>query len=322
MQWSEPAGRDKSLFSSLMRDAIYGDRLPYGLTKDDCHMILLGLQSGVWEAAREAHSFASDVLDIKLTPGMPIETWRTRLEKWYRHTEQDCSIQKDYFLDAARRSTSDHDYLPPVTLLIRHMASIKMHAPLTILQLAVPSDLDVGACHIPSTTEEQHSRLKIWLESSCPRIAVYSASQIARVAMYELQDLPPAGIAGPLPLLNPLIVPGLLMSAMVVYSYVRCISACGACINLDTDRQEGLASSSHHSRPGYANLNLHEMDDLDDQALIEWKNSGHGLATIGHELIPLCKCKKPEVKTYFRRLLAVDRKAETGFLAFTRETSD
>ena len=74
LQWSEPAGREKALFSHLVRDLLASSNaeLPYRLTGQDYHLTLCALQSLIWEAAREAHSNASDDIVTKLGPGVPI----------------------------------------------------------------------------------------------------------------------------------------------------------------------------------------------------------------------------------------------------------
>ncbi|KAK8081678.1 hypothetical protein PG996_000459 [Apiospora saccharicola] len=154
LQYDEPAGRDKALFSYLMRDAICGKRLACRLTKDDCHMTLLGLQSGVWEAAREAHSFASGVLDTKLTPGVPIQTWRAHIEQWRVQMEEDASIQKDYFVADASRQPNNTDILSPVTLLVLHIASLKMHAPLSIFQMPYSERISHASSSSPSANSQ------------------------------------------------------------------------------------------------------------------------------------------------------------------------
>lgn len=273
-------------------------------------MTLLGLQSGVWEAAREAHSFASGVLDTKLTPGAPIQTWRTRLEQWQSHMEEDASIQKDYFMtDASRQpcSATNTGILSPATLLVLHIASLKMHAPLSILQR--PYLKRIGHVMSSSPSANSQGRLKVWHESSCPRIAVWNAAQIARVASQELCNVSTAG-AEPVRLLNPLIVPGLLMSAVVIYSYVQGTVACESCC-FNSDGGGG----------GQLDLGLDEEVPGDNPSLVAWKNCGVGLATFGAERIPLCKCKAAEIAALFERLLAVDSMAKNSFLGFKKEVS-
>ncbi|KAK7989613.1 hypothetical protein PG990_006476 [Apiospora arundinis] len=311
LQWEEPAGRDKAMFSYLMRDAVCGEQLPCRLTKDDFHMTLLGLQSGVWEAAREAHSFASGVLDVKLTPGAPILMWRARLEQWQRHMEEDASIQKDYFSDAPSHFGDTVDILSPVTLLVLHIASLKMHAPLGILQVS-PNSYRERARHatLAPPTANSQARLKVWRSSSCPRIAVWNAAQIARVASRELRKV--TLNAGPARLCNPLVLPGLLMSAVVIYSYVQYTSACDSCAN----SASGGGGQANPSR-----LDLDMVADPNEQGFIAWKDGGLGLATFGAERIPLCKCKMAEITARFERLLAIDSLAKNVFLAFTREAS-
>lgn len=313
LQYGEPAGRDMALFSYLMRDAICGKRLPCRLTKDDCHMTLLGLQSGVWEAAREAHSFASGVLDTKLTPGIPIQTWRARLEQWQSHMEEDASIQKDYFsADASSHQPNDitdTDVLSPATLLVLHIALLKMHAPLSILQMPYLKRISHASS---SPAASSQSRLKVWHESSCPRIAVWNAAQIARVASQELRNVS-ASSASPVRLLNPLIVPGLLMSALVVYSYVQNTVACGSCC-VDS-------SGSSGGQLNQPQLDLGLADGPNDTGVMAWRDCGIGLATLGAERIPLCQCKKAEITAFFERLLAVDSMAKDSFMGFTVEAS-
>ena len=88
LQWVEPAGHENTLFSTFIRDALVdaGNKpglyhLPYRLSAMDYHLGLCALQVGVWEAAHEAHSAASDEIVTKLLPGDPIMLWRSHLKK-------------------------------------------------------------------------------------------------------------------------------------------------------------------------------------------------------------------------------------------------
>ncbi|KAL2122408.1 hypothetical protein VTJ04DRAFT_2863 [Mycothermus thermophilus] len=210
LQWEEPAGREKALFNNLMRDVLMGTggggvtaNLPYRLSPVDYHLGLCAMQVGIWDAAREAHSAASDELVTKLHPGDPIVTWRTLLGQWKRRMVQECgltegaveaALAETIFSSSSPSSSSTNaansdgeTVLNPWTLMLVHISTIKMHAPLNLLRVhgsffhqgVKGPNLAVAAAM--AAVAKPHARMRRWMASNCPRKAVRSAAQIARL---------------------------------------------------------------------------------------------------------------------------------------------
>lgn len=340
LQWDEPAGREKALFSCLMRDALVdvGDKLglyhlPYRLNAVDCHLGLCALQVGVWEAAREAHSAASDDIVTKLSPGAPIGLWRSHLDLW-RTKMKECGLGEP---DFSTIPADDPDsVLTPLTLVLWHISTINMHAPLTLLRvhgglLQVYQRLDPAVAAAMAVVQKPKARLRKWMASPCPRTAVWSASQIARLVAGDGVGTPAAGGGGstgrspgpglaehgappgtalqatrhpPPPgcvLLNPLAVPGLLMSAIVACSFASQTSACPSC------------APSTASDTGAFDL----FTGADDgPALAEWKQHAVGCAVWGPSGIRLCRCGLAGLGEWFAMALGRDQGAKDEFEAF------
>ncbi len=91
-------------FCSLMRDALEIGRepqLPYRLSNDDYHIGLAALQAGIWEAARDAHSFNADGLATRPHGNNPATVWLHHLTLWRTEVEKDGALGADYFRPAA-----------------------------------------------------------------------------------------------------------------------------------------------------------------------------------------------------------------------------
>jgi hypothetical protein len=209
LQWDEPAGRGKALFGYLMRDALADtssdttsgpSHLPYRLNRMDYHLGLCALQSGVWEAAREAHSAASDDIVTKLSPGAPLDVWRAHLKRWCTKMVEDCHQHDPTFpstplppppppptTTTSTCATGPDAALTPLTLTLWHISVIKMHAPLTLLRIqghfvhGPAAALNPAAAAAMAAVQKPRARLRKWMASPCPRTAVWSAAQIARV---------------------------------------------------------------------------------------------------------------------------------------------
>lgn len=314
LQWDEPAGRQKALFSFLLRDVLSGGgggggQLPYRLTKDDFHLSLCALQGGVWEAAREAHSSATGELDLKLAPGDPIQTWRSHLNCWRASMERDTALRRVYFSgprpDPSNGRDMNRDVLSPLTLLLWHMSSLKMHAPLSLLQTSNHQYHARGrGSRAVMPTRSPEVRLRTWMQSPCPRIAAWSAAQIMRVVMRERERAsdPSAASKASDTVLNPLAVPGILMSAVVACSYAHHTRACACCTG--------------SSLPVNV-VDLWEAND-DDAGLIGWRGEGRGQGIWGPSGIILCRCRLADLAAWFCAALGSDEGSKTEFLTFFR----
>ncbi|KAL1839854.1 hypothetical protein VTJ49DRAFT_1085 [Mycothermus thermophilus] len=381
LQWDEPAGREKALFCSLMRDTLLGPgteigmpgSLPYRLSVADYHLGLCAMQNGIWEAAREAHSSASDEIVTKLSPGDPIVTWRTLLGQWRTRMMKDCGLTEHAVANALSSTARMPDQvdsnaiLDPWTLTLLHISNIKMHAPLTLLRvhgslLHGVRGPNMAVAAAMAAVQKPHARIRRWMSSNCPRMAVWSASQIARLVIaanhhinsststsniastQPLQSSSPtsqqtsptllssSGLDTPhhhrTPadrrlLLNPLAIPGLLMSAIVTCSYAsKTTGACPACAG--GSQSSSTAVTGNTLNLGSLAFDLFTATD-DDETLIRWKESGVGWpvwdmtgseGSGDGERIYVCRCGLPALGRWFSRALERDQAAKGEFEAF------
>ncbi len=280
-----------------MRDALELGRdpiLPYLLSVDDYYLGLVALQAGVWEAARDAHSFAADGLATKLKPGNMISVWLTHLALWRVEVEREHGLAANYWCS----TPGDESYsIAPLTLALWNTSSLKLHAPLRLLRM--PANYS-GRGHV-DTLSTQHPRDKLWLwmGSDCCRTSVWHGVQRGRMFDHEMgtSSTPSTRLK-----MNPIIVPGVLMGAVTVCFYAYQIRACTSCTgNLVTETVD-LFAVEH----GSAQLN-------------RWKEIGEGLAVLGPLSISICQCNMQQLAAWFRRLLARDETARGEFETFLAE---
>ena len=294
LEWNEPAGREKTFHCFLMRDALDLDRrshLPHHLTVVDYHYGLCSLQVGIWEAAREAHSCESDELTSNSPPRDAVQLWRTHLDLWRISIERDCLLRQNYF----STSTSTADIFSPLNLTLWHVSALTLHAPLKLLQ----GQDCCFKCRTGTAMTKQNNkaRIRAWCRSSDARTAVWNAAQISRIVAHETNSpIPTARL-----LLNPLVIPGVLKSAIVTCSYAYHIRVCPICT-------------------GGSPIDLVDLFGAKDEdaKLVRWKKHGEGLADWDPLQMPVCECKVMALATWFRGLLARDKTAEMEFMTFLR----
>ncbi|KAI3318445.1 hypothetical protein HD806DRAFT_315864 [Xylariaceae sp. AK1471] len=299
LQWQEPAGRQKGLFSSMLRDILEDESqnsIPYQLGLTGSHLGLCALRNGVWEAAREAHSSATDELSTKYEPGSPIQKWRENVARWQKMMEEDCSPRQNYFLSMSTDTSSSTHPSSALTLILGHLYYLHMHAPLNILQAATAYGDRIWTAAHRTRLSEDKGRLRTWMASSCSRIAVLNAAQISRVVEREFS---PGSRRSDI-VANPLAIPGLLTSAIVVCFVANRTLACSSCASDPSKDQT---------------IDLFSATDKDEK-LTSWKESGRGLGCWGPSGITVCHCKTQELALWFRGHLSKDVSAETEFLAF------
>ncbi|MCJ1390051.1 hypothetical protein MMC18_002909 [Xylographa bjoerkii] len=293
LQRNEPVGREKALFFFLVRDALNFSRRshhPSHLTEADYHLVLCSLQVGTWEAAREAHICESDELDNDTIPRDSVQRWRSHLDLWRVTTEDNCQLRQNYF--SASTSSIDH-VSSPLSLILWHISALTLYAPLKLLQ-------GQGCCFEcgPSTaitTRKNKARLRAWCASPNARIAVWNAAQIFRIVTHEAASPEPITRL----LLNPLAIPGVLKSAIVICSYAYHTRSCPVCTGI----------------PPIDLVDLFDAQD-DDARLVQWKEHGEGLADWSPGGFPVCECRLMALATWFRRALAIDKGAEQEFMSF------
>ena len=293
LQWNEPAGREKTRFCFLVRDALdheYRHQLHYHLTEIDYHLGLCSFQAGIWETAHEAHSCDSDEVIANSRPRDHVVKWRSHLDLWRANMENDCQLWQNYF--SASTKSADHN-CAPLSIILWHYSALILHAPLKLLQ-------GQGCCFkcrsgTSGATRKNKARHRGWIESSCARIAVWNAAQIVKVVALEFANATSATRLR----LNPLAILGLLKSAIVVCSFAFYTRACPVCTG----------------GPPIDLVYLFDAAD-DNERLVKWKEHGDGLADLGPLSATVCRCKVSHLANWFLRALAKEKKAEGEFKAF------
>ncbi|KAI2616798.1 hypothetical protein GGR54DRAFT_631560 [Hypoxylon sp. NC1633] len=333
LQWNEPAGREKALFSFLMRDALnpanssHVGKLPYQLTDIDYHLTTCATQPSLWEAAREAHSSMSDELVNEINPHTFVQLAHTHLTLWGEKCRQDCEAVKQYLVGSLR---GEEHLLLPHTLTLVHVSTLKLHTPFNTLRVKGHYYKCRPGASIP--TRKPGAHLRSWVASGCPRSALWNAARLCSVYSIELAGLnsvaPASASAFSSPSatananatstfsrahlrLNPLLLPSVFMSAIVACSFARHTRTCEECC--------GPGSGSG------APINLFDAAD-DDPALDAWRLHGVGVPYWGSgsgagDRIPVCKCRLPDIAAWFREAFAGDPAAEMEFVLFLAEMS-
>ena len=296
LQWNEPVGREKTLLCFLMRDTLDFNsqhHLPHHLTEVDYNLVLCSLQVGIWEAAHEYHSCELDelVADSKFTDRVGV--WRTHLNSWRASRESGSLISHSYF--SASTSSADHVSIS-ISIILWHISVLTLHAPLKLLK-------GQGCCFKCRTdttisARKTKARLRTWVASPDARIAVWNAAQISRIVGHESNSSEsPTRL-----LLNPLAIPAVLKSAVVICTYAYHTSACPVCTGC----------------PPIDLVDLFGAKD-DDLKLRQWKEQGKGLADWSPGGFPVCRCKVMALATWFRGQLVVDTSAEKQLMTFLGE---
>ncbi|OTA99484.1 hypothetical protein M426DRAFT_255654 [Hypoxylon sp. CI-4A] len=325
LQWNEPAGREKALFSFFMRDALNPDRvgtLPYCLTDVDYHLSTCAAQGLIWEAARETNSSMSDELVQEVDPGTFVKLARTHLWLWREKRVGNCEVRQGFF--SSTLSDAEHT-LAPLTFTLMYMAPLKLFAPLNALRLKGHYYKCRPGSTIPTRKPQAH--LCSWVTSGCPRAALWYAAQICRIFVLESRSNNRARLR-----LNPLLIPGVLMSAIIACSYARLTKSCAYCSRLQSQCNQNSTPGSIPPPPSTPMapgdmadeeaINLFEAGDHDPE-LEKWRKEGVGVPYWGeqNERIPVCACRLQDIAAWFREALAEDKAAEVEFVIFLAELS-
>ncbi|KAK6953315.1 hypothetical protein Daesc_005617 [Daldinia eschscholtzii] len=314
LQWNEPAGREKALFSFFMRDALnpYRGKLPYCLTDIDYHLSTCAAQTTIWEFAREAHSSMSDELADEISPGVFVDMARPQLTLWRDKRKQDYPLLEQYF--SGNLPGSDH-LLAPLTFTLMYMATLKMFAPMNVLRIKGHYYKSRPGAAIPTRKPQAH--LHSWISTGCPRAALWNAAQICRIFTIESTRTDCDSSNGSTcPLLrarlrlNPLLIPGVLMSAIVACSYARLKGRCASCRSDEDTPDEPFPPPP---------------PDEQSATFQAWKDQGTPIpywgGICGSESVRVCKCQLSKLAAWFRGAFAEDEAAEMEFVLFLAELS-
>ncbi len=273
------------MFSALIHNALdescYG--CPYALSEDDYHLALCAMQGGAWEAAREAHSCAADILITQLAPGAPVTVWKRCLGNWRTNMSVVTQPHQTYF-NPPSGLRSEYT-LTPISLILWHISSLKISAPMDFL--GIPGNYLNRRSTSAASVQLQSARAHVlaWMPRECSRAALWNAAQICRIVERERSVRPAPSTRL---LLNPLALPGVLMSAVVTLTWANMTRKCGVC----TGSQHPVVS-----------VDLFETDEKDDM-LLKWRETGELLAIWGSEQIVICQCQLQVLASWFRGHLA------------------
>ncbi|KAI0836894.1 hypothetical protein F5Y06DRAFT_304969 [Hypoxylon sp. FL0890] len=329
LQWNEPAGREKALFSFFMRDALDPTRrgnLPYCLTDIDYHLSTCATQTHIWEAAREAHSSMSDEIVREINPKTFMELARPHLALWRDKRKEDCELRDKYFSGLL---TGPEHLLGPHTFTLMYISNLKLHAPLNTIRMKGHYYKSRPGSSIP--TRKPRAHLRQWINSGCPRLALWNAAQICRIFTIESTPAIAEQNGGPSSRarrrLNPLLIPGVLMSAIVTCSYARRERSCANCRATDTNSRTNTNAPNPGPSPS-SNATVEGAIDLfylgdHDPVLKNWTRHGAGVPYWGDgsERIPVCQCRLQDIATWFHEAFAEDEGAEMEFVIFLAELS-
>lgn len=343
LQWNEPAGREKALFSFFMRDALDPARrgnLPYSLTEIDYHLSTCATQTHIWEAAREAHSSMSDEIVEDIDPKTFVDLAHPHVNLWRDKRKEDCELREKYFSGLL---TGTEHLLGPHTFTLVYISTLKLHAPLNTMRIKGHYYKSRPGSTIP--TRKPLAHLHQWVSSGCPRYALWNAARICRIFTIEStrsdSDSDSGRNGGPSARarlrLNPLLIPGVLMSAIVTCSYARrersCVNCRAADSNTNTNTNNNTNTNANTLHPnascptsnaveGEAGIDLFSLGDH-SPALNKWTRDGVGVPYWGgrNVWIPVCQCRLQEIAAWFHDAFAEDQGAEMEFVIFLAELS-
>ncbi|KAF2964793.1 hypothetical protein GQX73_g8777 [Xylaria multiplex] len=203
-------------------------------------------------------------------------------------TKMDYQFRKEYF-------TARGDNMSPQTLLLWHMTSLKLHGP--------PDLWGLQERYYKLNTHPEprpQASLLAWQNSNIARIALWHSAQIARIVSSEFALEQSTRVR-----INPLLIPALLMSAVVVCGYAYHTRLCPLCTGggpIDLVNVFGAP------------------DDCD--RLARWLEEGKELVNWGLDVFvgfPVCQCRIAVLSKWFRELLARDEQADASLVSFLDE---
>ncbi|KAI3328009.1 hypothetical protein HD806DRAFT_549872 [Xylariaceae sp. AK1471] len=298
---NEPTMRKKTSFSFRVHD-LFGAPRPNALappwTKMDYHFILCAIQPGAWEASHQALRTVPDNLHSRTHFQDLRNVWREYLGAWIRGLEEDCqvrpiSLRKDYF------TASRAEDMAPQTLLLWHITSLKLHAPADLWALQGRYYKFRPVSTPPKQVSQSY--LRPWQICKVARLAVWHSAQIVRVVSRELALKNSTTRLR----LNPLAIPALLMSAVVMCGYTYYTRVCPLCTG----------------SPPVDLVNVFEAPESCER-LTRWLEEGEGLVDWGKNIFsgfPICQCSMILLSDWFREFLARDKQAEDALVLFLDE---
>ncbi|KAL2787941.1 hypothetical protein BJX66DRAFT_309704 [Aspergillus keveii] len=248
LRWNEPAGRARSVFSSMMRDGLDTNGYTTGylqmpcLSLEDNHFSLCAFLSELWAVSKEAnegHHLHYQFLDKGSYTTDRLELWKAHLRDWYIHIEKSDELEVSFFSSSqippstaagqgggiGRGEYGRNNPFLGLNLTLYHLVSLKVYANLRLLEYRKCC----GYCQDANVEKV----ISDWADSADGRHAVYHAVQLKRV--YEREDMIYRNPHDHR-LSNPLGTMGLFASAIVLCLYsAKVTSSLGATMGLEVD---------------------------------------------------------------------------------------
>lgn len=285
--WDEPAGRSKSTFKVLVRDALLTmgkSHRKLRLQETDYQLGLCALSPLVWEF-RDSVDDMDDVKSIRILwriDGGPSSSTRPTREAMGHHLDffrQD--VGKAVYASQSPQETRPASQPSTLTLTLYHLAQIASQCSNSFLQAACSVDLAFDSEAMTLQLSKQSRGLEEWAGTPNARAAVLHAAQLRRLcsgSSVRANDLE-----------NPFWLVALFKSSVLICAYAKHTPSCPRC-----GRNAGSASNEEKTGDT-ATLNL-ERSDIEAQAGLpfgrKWIESG-GPATSGR--LPLCSCHYSEI---------------------------
>ncbi|PWY76507.1 hypothetical protein BO94DRAFT_473608, partial [Aspergillus sclerotioniger CBS 115572] len=220
LHWSEPAGRARSAFCTMMRDGLDTAGFVTGylqmphLSLEDNHFSICSFLSELWGVCKEAHEehhrhYRSPERNHTVDQ---VKIWKVYIQEWRDHIEKTDRLEESFFA----QSPGDSNHFLGLNLTLYHLVCLKLHANLRLLEQK--------RCCAHCQEIDVEDVISTWAQSPDARQAVYHAAQLKRIyehetMLYSPNDQRLGNVLGPA---------GLLASAVVVCLYCAKATSIGS----------------------------------------------------------------------------------------------
>ncbi|RAK99001.1 Zn(II)2Cys6 transcription factor domain-containing protein [Aspergillus ibericus CBS 121593] len=299
LHWSEPAGRARSAFCTMMRDGLDTAGFVTGylqmphLSLEDNHFSICSFLSELWGVCKEAHEehhrhYRSPERNHTADQ---VKIWKVYLREWREHLEKTDHLEEAFYAQCP----GDSNHFLGLNLTLYHLVSLKLHANLRLLEQK--------KCCAHCQEIDVEDVINTWAQSSDARQAVYHAAQLKRIYEHESMLFNPNDRR----LGNPLGPAGLLASAVVLCLYSAKITGVSAGLPVGVSTPEGDAPKTPTTIE-LAPSHLPETPEFE-----EWITQG-GLVSV--DGVPLNAFSLPRFSLWYREQLTASPVYSSRLIAF------